>query len=495
MSGQRAAVTGTIAESVSAAASRDEQRHLVPPAPPDDREKYSYLVRNLVYLTTVILIGSVCLVISQLRFELHDLVLSPFLLFTGLYIVYQAISLPVNFAGRGFDLAAHQARIEAWRPAAYPAVDVYLPICGEPIGLLRNTWTSVAGLVGNYPGEAQVYVLDDGPSEEARLMAGSFGYNYIHRDDWPAGKKAGNLRYAFARTSAEYLAIFDADFAPRHDFLAETLPYMDDPKIAIVQTPQYFRSSPAQTWIERAAGPALGVLGQAWLGYQGRTTGGFSSVLWYITLSLIFVPPTALIMSGRITDRAKIWFALYMALALLATRFVLYPQEFAYHDELIHYRVLLSIEQTKHLFTPNSLLPDTADYPGMEIATAAVHQLTGLSLHAAGLVLLCAVRVVMTLALIRIIQMVTGSTTAGCLAAVIYATNPQYIFFNSQFSYQSVALPLCFFCVFVIALSRNTRSPLSVVPGTAIILAVAATHHPMPWGLGIWVLMRGSRFW
>ena len=255
MSGQRAAVTGTIAGSVSAAASRDEQRHLVPPAPPDDQEKYSYLERNLVYLTTVIFIGSVCLVISQLRFELHDLVLAPFLLFTGLYIVYQAISLPVNFAGRGFDLAAHQARIEAWRPASYPAVDVYLPICGEPIGLLRNTWTSVAGLVGNYPGEAQVYVLDDGPSEEARLMAGSFGYNYIHRDDWPAGKKAGNLRHAFARTSAEYLAIFDADFAPRHDFLAETLPYMDDPKIAIVQTPQYFRSSPAQTWIERAAGP------------------------------------------------------------------------------------------------------------------------------------------------------------------------------------------------------------------------------------------------
>ena len=247
---------------------------------------------------------------------------------------------------------------------------------------------------------------------------------------------------------------------------------------------------PRTSW----AGPtivivALGVLGQAWLGYQGRTTGGFSSVLWYITLSLIFVPPTALIMSGRITDRAKIWFALYMALALLATRFVLYPQEFAYHDELIHYRVLLSIEQTKHLFTPNSLLPDTADYPGMEIATAAVHQLTGLSLHAAGLVLLCAVRVVMTLALIRIIQMVTGSTTAGCLAAVIYATNPQYIFFNSQFSYQSVALPLCFFCVFVIALSRNTRSPLSVVPGTAIILAVAATHHLTSLALAIvlWV--------
>ena len=30
---------------------------------------------------------------------------------------------------------------------------------------------------------------------------------------------------------------------------------MDDDRIAIVQTPQYFRTSPDQTWIERAAGP------------------------------------------------------------------------------------------------------------------------------------------------------------------------------------------------------------------------------------------------
>ena len=158
-------------------------------------------------------------------------------------------------AGRGFDLAAHQVRIRAWRPTSYPAVDIYLPICVEPIELLRNTWTAAAGMMEEYQGEVRAYVLDDGPSEEARVTAESFGFCYIHRPDWPAGKKAGNLRYAFSQTSAEYLVILDADFAPRRDFLAETMPYMDDPRIAIVQTPQYFRSSPEQTWIERAAGP------------------------------------------------------------------------------------------------------------------------------------------------------------------------------------------------------------------------------------------------
>jgi cellulose synthase/poly-beta-1,6-N-acetylglucosamine synthase-like glycosyltransferase len=227
---------------------------LVPPHPPSEEEKYAYTDRNLLYLTTGLAVSAACLIISQIRFEAHNPALWPFMVFTATYVIYQVISLPVNFAGRSFDLAAHQARIRAWHPATYPSVDIYLPICGEPIEMLRNTWHGVAALIAAYPGPAQAHVLDDGPCDEARSVAESLGFAYLRRPDLRAYKKSGNLRYAFARTSAEYLAIFDADFAPRPDFLAETLPYMDDPATAIVQTPQFFRESAAQTWIENAAG-------------------------------------------------------------------------------------------------------------------------------------------------------------------------------------------------------------------------------------------------
>ncbi len=236
---------------------RRRQVTLVLPARPDDDEKYSYIDRNLPYLTTALVIGAACLVFSQVRFEAHEQVrwpFLPFIAFTATYIAYQAISLPVNFAGRGFDLAAHQRRIRAWRPPAYPSVDIYLPICGEPLEVLANTWQAVSDLVAGYGGPAQAFVLDDGPSDEARTASESLGFCYIRRPDLRACKKSGNLRYAFARTDGEYLVILDADFVPRHDFLAETLPYMDDPTIAIVQTPQFFRGSDRQTWIENAAG-------------------------------------------------------------------------------------------------------------------------------------------------------------------------------------------------------------------------------------------------
>jgi cellulose synthase (UDP-forming) len=224
------------------------------PGPPDQAEKYRYVERNLPYLATVLAVGAICLLVSQLRFEAHAPVPWPFLAFTMTYLLYQGISLPVNFTGRGFDLAAHQARISSWQPPAYPSVDIYLPICGEPIEVLGNTWAAVSALMAAYHGPISAYVLDDGPSDAARELAATFGLRYLRRPDLRSGKKSGNLRYAFARTGGEYVVIFDADFAPRPDFLDETLPYTDDPRVAIVQTPQFFRQSRRQSWIENAAG-------------------------------------------------------------------------------------------------------------------------------------------------------------------------------------------------------------------------------------------------
>jgi len=224
------------------------------PPPPDDQEKYAYVQRNLLYLTTSLVIGSACIIVSQVKFEEHDPVPWPFMVFTATYIVYQLTSLPVNFTGPGFDLAAHRARIRAWFPLWYPSVDIYLPICGEPIQVLQNTWQAVSELMACYRGVGRAYVLDDGDDPAAAAAAAGFGFSYWVRPNRGEFKKSGNLRYAFSRTKGEFLVILDADFAPRRDFLAETLPYMSDPAIGIVQTPQFFRGSDAQTWVEKSAG-------------------------------------------------------------------------------------------------------------------------------------------------------------------------------------------------------------------------------------------------
>lgn len=224
------------------------------PTPPSAAEKTSYVDRHLGYLTLVVLIGYSSIIISQAIMEVRyrAWVLVPWTLFT---IAYLLVSLVSNFAGRDFDLAAHRARVRAWRPRTYPDVDVFLPICGEPLEVLQNTWWHVSELLRSYPGDAIAFVLDDKDDPGARDLARDFGFVYKVRENRGWMKKAGNLRYAFERTRGDFFVILDADFVPRRDFLAETLPYFDDPSIGIVQTPQFFRPDSRHTWVERAAGP------------------------------------------------------------------------------------------------------------------------------------------------------------------------------------------------------------------------------------------------
>jgi cellulose synthase (UDP-forming) len=224
------------------------------PSPPTAAEKTCYVDRHLGYLTLVVLIGYSSIVVSQSIMEVRyrTLVLAPWTAFT---ILYLTVSLFSNFTGRDFDLAAHCAKVSAWRPRWYPDVDIFLPICGEPLELLHNTWTYVHELLGAYPGNAVAFVLDDKADSDARELARDFGFVYKVRENRGWMKKAGNLRYAFERTRGEFFVILDADFAPRRDLLAETLPYFDDSSVGIVQTPQFFRPGSRHTWVERAAGP------------------------------------------------------------------------------------------------------------------------------------------------------------------------------------------------------------------------------------------------
>ncbi len=247
----------------SALRGRHRDTGLVLPQPPDDAEKDSYSWNSMFYLASALAISAGFVITAQVLFELGNRIAIPFALYTFIYLMYQLFSLPVNFAGPSFDLQAHQARVGSWRPRHWPSVDIFLPICGEPAPVLRNTWAGVLELIQAYPGTAYVYVLDDGASDEARVLAASFGFVYVRRPDQRQHKKAGNLNYAFDRTGAEHVVIFDADFRPRPDFLAETLPYMDDQATGIVQTPQYFRVHARQTWVERAAGPTLEVFYRA----------------------------------------------------------------------------------------------------------------------------------------------------------------------------------------------------------------------------------------
>jgi cellulose synthase/poly-beta-1,6-N-acetylglucosamine synthase-like glycosyltransferase len=225
------------------------------PTPPLDSEKYAYVRRHMWVITLCSLLTFPPLVYSQVRMFANShwfLLYAPFALFGVLCFL---LSMVVDGMSRSFDLAEHQRIVASWRPRRYPSVDVFLPVCGEPVEVLRNTWSHVAVLRRSYRGRVTPYVLDDSADPKLKAMAREFGFAYATRPDRGWLLKSGNLRYGFQISDGEYILLLDADFAPRPDTLAETAPYLHMfPELGIVQTPQYFHVLDQQTWIERGAG-------------------------------------------------------------------------------------------------------------------------------------------------------------------------------------------------------------------------------------------------
>ena len=156
----------------------------------------------------------------------------------GVFTVYHVLAYGINAFYPGFDLAAHERRVKShWLHATTPAVDVFVPVAGESVDLLRRTFAAVRAI--DYAAKT-IYVLDDRPSDAVRVLAAEMGFRYLTRPNPGHMKKSGNLKHGHENSTSPFIAYLDADFAPHPQFLRELLPYMDDPKVAIVQSPQYF---------------------------------------------------------------------------------------------------------------------------------------------------------------------------------------------------------------------------------------------------------------
>lgn len=144
---------------------------------------------------------------------------------------------------------------ESPEPEPGLTVDVFVPTYNESVELIRRTLLAVMRM--DYP--HVTWLLDDGRRESMRALAEELGCRYLARDD-NAHAKAGNLNHALEHSTGDFIAIFDADHAPRKDFLMKTLGYFRDERVAFVQTPQDFfnidsfnhRQGKKRVWDEQA---------------------------------------------------------------------------------------------------------------------------------------------------------------------------------------------------------------------------------------------------
>ncbi|MEZ5057086.1 MAG: glycosyltransferase family 2 protein [Saprospiraceae bacterium] len=124
---------------------------------------------------------------------------------------------------------------------AFPFVTIQLPIYNEKYVIARLL-EAISKM--DYPiDKFEVQVLDDSTDETVEIVAElvekynelGFSFSQIRRID-RKGFKAGALKEGMSLAKGDFIAIFDADFLPKSDFLRATLPHFMDQKVGVVQT-------------------------------------------------------------------------------------------------------------------------------------------------------------------------------------------------------------------------------------------------------------------
>ncbi|HKY80722.1 MAG TPA: glycosyltransferase [Sphingobium sp.] len=159
-------------------------------------------------------------------------------------ILFAILARPTD---RSAQADAGEARLRAqWAADAVPlpAVDVFIATYNEPREVLEK---SILGCLALDWPDRRVWVLDDGRRRWVHDLCLAKGAGYITRPD-NQGAKAGNINHALGLTDAPYIAVFDADFVPRRDFLLRTMGFFDEARIGIVQIPHnFYNHDPMQT--------------------------------------------------------------------------------------------------------------------------------------------------------------------------------------------------------------------------------------------------------
>jgi Dolichyl-phosphate-mannose-protein mannosyltransferase len=223
---------------------------------------------------------------------------------------------------------------------------------------------------------------------------------------------------------------------------------------------------------------ALGVLVVAYADRAARDGSGSKEALFWGGIALIAVPAAARLCTIKPSRRERVWLLLAFALGLYLAKILYSPTRLAFSDEFVHLRSVQDDLHAGHLFSFNPLLPEAARYPGLGDVTSGLVRLSGLSISTAGYLIVGSARIVMMLSIFLSIERLARSTRVASLAALLYAANPNFLYWSAQFSYESLALPLVAFTLYLVI--RRASLPegrgLSLL-AAGCVLAVVITHH------------------
>ncbi|NKK80350.1 hypothetical protein [Rhizobium leguminosarum] len=208
---------------------------------------------------------------------------------------------------------------------------------------------------------------------------------------------------------------------------------------------------------------------------------GWAVPAFYCAIAAIFLPAAARIIHPGASRPERLALIVIVTSALFVVRVIRAPVAFIDHDEFLHWATVNDILEAGRLFLPNPLLPVSPLYPGLELITSALVNLSGLSVFAAAIIVLAVARMMLMLALFLLFEKITGSARIASIACLIYMGSSAFLLFDVHYSYESLAIPMLAAVLLASESRRMERGDAAgwptVVATMILIVALAVTHH------------------
>ena len=157
-----------------------------------------------------------------------------------------------------------------------------------------------------------------------------------------------------------------------------------------------------------------------------------------------------------------------------------------FHDEYAHLRATEDILNTGMPNGFNSIVTPVPLFPGLHGITAWVSSVTGFDVWTSAEALVAIAHIAGLLGVYVLIRTLGLSARGAAIGAAVYITNANWMYFHSQFSYESLGLPVAIWTIIIAIYAIRAARPRRWIFLAALApmsYAIASIHHLSTFGL------------
>jgi hypothetical protein len=240
------------------------------------------------------------------------------------------------------------------------------------------------------------------------------------------------------------------------------------------------RVTEVSVWLSMLVGVAVITVSYSYA--ASHQTGTTHFTIFWAGMLLIVVPAALRLASASPARTERLAMVAATGLAFAVPKLLRSPDSPIFADEIAHWSQTELLTRTGDPYLENPFISVVNHFPGMHTLTLALQDVAGLSTWNAAMVLVfCWTMLGATAVYLLGEELLDSPRTAG-LAALVYVLNASFMFFDTQYAYESMAVPVLLWSLVVIArlqragVGRWERAQL-VALGAVLGGGLALTHH------------------